>query len=79
MDFLLCTICIHKRMLYMCTYAYLGGGRFGVVCCKCSSKVCDAHKMEAPPTSVTTTREECLALLTEMMTIRRMETAAGEL
>jgi len=43
------------------------------------TRVCDAHKMEAPPTSVTTTREECLALLTEMMTIRRMETASGEL
>jgi len=43
------------------------------------TRPCDAHKMDPPPTTITTTREECLTLLTEMMTIRRMETAAGEL
>lgn len=43
------------------------------------TRVCEVHKIEAPGTEVAVTKEEAFLYLEQMMTIRRMETSAGEL
>mmetsp|Transcript_21142 Transcript_21142/g.55011 ORF Transcript_21142/g.55011 Transcript_21142/m.55011 type:complete len:382 (+) Transcript_21142:42-1187(+) len=43
------------------------------------TKPCLGHKIDIPDTTVTATKDECFEYLESMMTIRRMETTAGEL
>lgn len=43
------------------------------------TRECETYKIDAPPTAVTVSKDECFKYLLQMMTIRRMETAAGEL
>jgi len=42
-------------------------------------QLCDTHKIDPPGTAVDLTKEQAFNYLEKMMTIRRMETSAGEL
>jgi len=44
-----------------------------------SLQVCDTHKIDPPGTAAELTKDQAFDYLEKMMTIRRMETSAGEL
>ena len=44
-----------------------------------SLQVCDTHKIDPPGTAAELTKDQAFEYLEKMMTIRRMETSAGEL